>query len=244
MEPWPELDRFLAQGGRERLLSVARRYCGNLAEDAVQEALISAYRTRHNYRSSRGDVSAWVIVITQRTAMNIRDRSAYRGLGVSAEIDADRREEDGDQSIADEVVEQWDIQRLRGLFEALLPYEDALILTEIFASDCTPDQARETVRQKHGLSDEALRQRIHRARERFIEVLSQAGYESQIQGCPRLPIEEWEQIIASARSRMPAHRVASHALSNVRGMVKVQVRRRTRRADALERLIRDSGEGR
>jgi len=48
------------------------------AEDAVQEAFVSAWRSRGEYREERGDVRAWLLTIVRNRSLDALRRTAAR----------------------------------------------------------------------------------------------------------------------------------------------------------------------
>ena len=68
-----------------RLTAYARTIAGSLAEDAVQEAFLSAIRLRSTEARGVRDVGAWLTTVTRRAALNIaRSESRERDRRVSA----------------------------------------------------------------------------------------------------------------------------------------------------------------
>lgn len=61
-------DRYSA-----RAFGVPRSICRDYgtAEDAVQEAFVSIFKTRGSYRSQRGTVAAWLIIVVRSRAIDV-----------------------------------------------------------------------------------------------------------------------------------------------------------------------------
>jgi RNA polymerase sigma-70 factor (ECF subfamily) len=59
-----------------RLYSIARRLLRDpaLAEDVMQEAFVKIWKNAHRFDPARGQASAWVAVITRRTALDRRPK--------------------------------------------------------------------------------------------------------------------------------------------------------------------------
>lgn len=100
-------------------MRVAQAICGdrNRAEDAVQEAFLSAWRSRSAYRAQRGAVGTWVLGIVRNRAIDslrrdMRHDRAHDGREDILECLPDRL------GVEAEVVKRDEAQRLRA---ALMP---------------------------------------------------------------------------------------------------------------------------
>lgn len=59
-------------------LRVARRVCGAAAEDAVQAAFVSIWRSRASFRHSKGSVRGWLLTVVRRRAIDVLRESSRR----------------------------------------------------------------------------------------------------------------------------------------------------------------------
>ena len=102
--------------------SLAFRMCGRqaVAEDVVQDAFISLWRTAARYDRSRGSVRSWVLSVVHNRAIDTFRRSALReGRNVADEGLAERLESDARTEVEAERREQSQaIQRALGTLPA------------------------------------------------------------------------------------------------------------------------------
>ena len=66
-------------------LTVARRICGNDAEDAVQAAFLSIWRSRGQYDAGKGPIGAWMMTVVRNRSIDIA-RMPRRHRESAAEI--------------------------------------------------------------------------------------------------------------------------------------------------------------
>src|SRR6202050_3574631 len=82
--------------------SLAYRMCAQraLAEDVVQEAFLSLWRTRARYDRNRGSVRTWVLGIVHNRAIDalrrgvVRDRGRVSDEGIEERLEAPERTDD------------------------------------------------------------------------------------------------------------------------------------------------------
>lgn len=190
---FPELEQFLAQNGRARMAGIAKRFCDpTFVDDVIQESLTSIWLSRHQYDSSKGAFEAWISTIVRRCALRIGGRSAWKLA--AGEIDDEL--EGGEPTIPLPNNEEETAQFLR-IVGAILQGEhhsDMILLRDLFSSG----KPRSVVMVEHGLgSDEALRQRLHRAREAFLEKLRRVATDSEVSilASGSATYDDWERII-------------------------------------------------
>jgi RNA polymerase sigma-70 factor, ECF subfamily len=94
----------------------ARRLGPELAEDAVSDAVLAAFRVRHRYDPARSDARPWLLGILTREISGHRrsERNRYRALSRTV------LEREGQEGPADRVAEQVAAQSVRGPLAAAL----------------------------------------------------------------------------------------------------------------------------
>jgi RNA polymerase sigma-70 factor, ECF subfamily len=149
-----------------RLLSVARRFLGNNedAQDAVQDALIRAYKAIHTFEA-RAQLHTWLHRILVNTAlMKLRERR--RRPTESIEELLPTYTTDGHQAVAsrdwsDAVLERKETAAIVREAIAMLPdmYREVLVLRDIEEKDTA--EAAELL----GTTSNVVKVRLHRARQ-------------------------------------------------------------------------------
>jgi RNA polymerase sigma-70 factor, ECF subfamily len=139
---------------RARCLSEARRFVGHAeAEDAVQEAFIRAWRNRHRFRSDHAPLP-WLLQITRREALRIRERSSRR-----QELDLELVPEDRLGAMETDVHPTLAVQ---ALVEGLAP-DDRRLLELRYEHDLTQGQVADCL----GIPEGTVKVRLHRLRKRL-----------------------------------------------------------------------------
>jgi RNA polymerase sigma-70 factor (ECF subfamily) len=137
-----------------------------MAEDAVQEAMISIWMTAKSYQSIRGDVQVWIMSIVMNKSLNLK-RSKRRSL---------KREEcmSMEQGRSNVVVND-DVERNELIF-ALRTHIDQLPDLErtLLACSCTNMSHRE-IAKLVGVSHPTVSNRIRQALDRLRLELTNAG---------------------------------------------------------------------
>jgi RNA polymerase sigma-70 factor, ECF subfamily len=149
---------------RVRCLREARRMldCERDAEEAVQEALLRAWRSRSKQREPGAELG-WVLRITRNEALRSRARRRQRPeLGVDADELPERG--DGDDALG-ALVESLDVRTALGELAA----EDALLLRLRYERDLTQPRVAELA----GLPEGTVKVRLHRLRSRLRERLKE-----------------------------------------------------------------------
>jgi len=108
-------------------LALALRICGerSLAEDAVQEAFLSLWRSCARYDGQRGNVRSWVLTIVHNRAIDVLRRGAQDRRRVSDDGVAERVE--SLQSTELEAGRREQARELRYALE-LLPAEQSCVI--------------------------------------------------------------------------------------------------------------------
>jgi len=103
-----------------RAYSLARAVChrADVAEDVVQDAFISIWRSRATYRAADGDVAGWVMSVVRHRAIDAVRRHHVRDRWYDDPENA--REQASGEDIADDATAADEARRLRALL-ALLP---------------------------------------------------------------------------------------------------------------------------
>jgi RNA polymerase sigma-70 factor (ECF subfamily) len=139
---------------RPRCLREARRYVGHAeAEDAVQEAFIRAWRHRDRFHSDHAPLP-WLLQITRREALRIRERSNGRrelDLQLVPEVAFGATEADVHPVLA---VQQ--------LVEGLTA-DDRRLLELRYEQDLTQGQVADCL----GIPEGTVKVRLHRLRKRL-----------------------------------------------------------------------------
>ena len=138
------------------------------AEDAVQEALWAATRALRTFRGTASTIASWLFTIVRRECLRLLER--HRDAPVTLD--------DAGQALFAEVIDPADAvamkQRVALLASALAdldPLHREVILLRDIQERSAPEAAAEL-----GLSVDALKSRLHRARARLREqVLQRAG---------------------------------------------------------------------
>ena len=108
--------------------SLAYRICGTrgMAEDAVQDAFLSLWRSRHRYEAGRGEPRSWLLGIVHNCAIDrLRRGAAYEGRRVSNE-GIEQRLEDPERT--DDVVEQREqAEEVRAALQTLPPEQRQVV---------------------------------------------------------------------------------------------------------------------
>jgi len=108
--------------------SLAYRMCGRraLAEDVVQEAFLSLWRSGNGYDRARGSVRSWVLSAVHNRAIDaLRRTGAKAGRDVSDEGIAERLQ--APEATDTEVVRRDEARRVRGALEELPPDQRQVI---------------------------------------------------------------------------------------------------------------------
>jgi RNA polymerase sigma-70 factor (ECF subfamily) len=159
-----------------RMLSVARRFLRNEedARDAVQDAFVSAFRAIGNFEGG-SRISTWLHRIVVNASL-MKLRSKRRRPEESIEELLPRWQEDGHAArpaaawAAEKLVEQDEVRKLVQAGIERLPetYREVLLLRDIEELDT--QEAAEML----GISTNAVKTRLHRARQALREVIDPA----------------------------------------------------------------------
>jgi RNA polymerase sigma-70 factor (ECF subfamily) len=152
-----------------RMLAVARRFLGNDedAQDALQEALLSAYRGIHRFEG-QSQLGTWLHRIAANAAL-MRLRSRRRGEETSIDDLLPTFRSDGHQTAAtsawsrpvEELVERQETAELvrRSIDQLPENYRAVLLLRDI------EERSTEEAAELLGMTSGAVKTRLHRARQ-------------------------------------------------------------------------------
>ena len=93
-----------------------------LAEDAVQEAFLTAWRTAAGYRPERSSPRAWILTLTHRRAVDLVRREEYR----RTKPEADAPEASG-ETTEEAAIVRWERRRVAQALDRLRPDERELL---------------------------------------------------------------------------------------------------------------------
>lgn len=105
---------------RDVAFSLAYRMCGRraMAEDVVQEAFLSLWRSGARYDPARGSVRSWLLRVVHNRAIDVFRRSTLRdGRDVHDETAAERLA--ADELVEVEVARREDVRQVRGALAEL-----------------------------------------------------------------------------------------------------------------------------
>jgi RNA polymerase sigma-70 factor (ECF subfamily) len=157
-------DRNVARAWR-----LARSVCRDpgRAEDAVQDAFVSAWQSRRSYRQDTGSVRSWLMTIVRNRALDsVRREAAARRPRLA---DGDHTGPDpANGSPQDEVIERMEARAIRTRLERL-PKEQAEVIALAFYGELTHTEIAErlslpegTVKGRMRLGLEQLREQINK----------------------------------------------------------------------------------
>lgn len=130
------------------------------AEDAVQETLWAATRAIRAFRGGPGAITSWLFAIVRRECFRLFERWQLKHR---AEVDADEVDPlDIAAALDDEVASRRRGELLAAAMSALDPIHREVILLRDIKGLSAPEAAA-----KLGISVDALKSRLHRARERL-----------------------------------------------------------------------------
>lgn len=126
----------------DRAFRVARSICfdAGRAEEAVQEAFLSFWRSRSSYRSQRGTVAAWLLSVVRHRAIDEQRRNGKHAARRAGDEQLDDHPAGDD--VAHEVVERADARRLHALL-ARLPDAQQEVITLAFYGRLTHTEIAE-----------------------------------------------------------------------------------------------------
>ena len=138
---------------RAACLREARRYVGAAdAQDVVQEALLRAWRHRHRCRTPARPLP-WLLAITRREALRRR-----RASGASLADAAEHRDPAADDELVRAAVR---VDAVRALRRLSAPERRLVALRYLL------DWTHQDLADHFGISEVAVRVRLHRARRRL-----------------------------------------------------------------------------
>jgi RNA polymerase sigma-70 factor (ECF subfamily) len=99
---------------------------GNVAEDVVQEAFLSIWRSGARYERARGSVRTWVLGIVHHRAIDQLRRSSVHSKRRASDEGLEERVESGDRTDV-EVARRDEAQQIRTAMESLPPEQSHVI---------------------------------------------------------------------------------------------------------------------
>ncbi|MDQ6834672.1 MAG: sigma-70 family RNA polymerase sigma factor [Actinomycetota bacterium] len=124
VEAFAELyDRFC-----NRAYGVAFSVCRDdgRAQDAVQEAFLSLWKSRANYRPHQGTVAAWLLTVVRYRAIDLTRRNGNHATRWASEDRLDERPAPDD--VSEKIIQREDATRLQASL-ARLPDEQQEVIT-------------------------------------------------------------------------------------------------------------------
>jgi RNA polymerase sigma-70 factor (ECF subfamily) len=157
-----------------RMLATARRLLNNDedARDAVQEAMLSAFKAVGRFEGG-AQIGTWLHrIVVNAALMRLRTRkrtpeSSIEDLLPSYEADGHRVLQSSDEPFPDEAVERAQLVRLLRECAAELPdgYREVYMLRDV------EEQSSEEVALAMGLTPNAVKIRLHRARQALMTLV-------------------------------------------------------------------------
>ncbi len=144
--------------------SLAYRMCGRrgVAEDVVQEAFLSLWRSGMPYERSRGSVRTWMLAVVRNKAVDtFRRETVKTGLDVHDETAADRMP--GRERTDTEVERREDAQRVRSALDGL-PSEQRHVIELAYFGGFTHSQIAEMLELPAGTVKGRMRLGLNKLR--------------------------------------------------------------------------------
>jgi RNA polymerase sigma-70 factor, ECF subfamily len=135
------------------------------AEEAVQEAFVSIWRSRATYRPQRGAVAAWVLTVARHRAIDIaRRHDRYAAQRATAHGLATRSAPD---EVAAQAVDRADAGRLQALL-ARLPDTQQEVIALAFYGQLTHTEIAKQLGLPPGTVKGRMRLGLHKLREGLV----------------------------------------------------------------------------
>jgi RNA polymerase sigma-70 factor (ECF subfamily) len=185
--------RRTAAGDRDAFAAIYRRHHGSIfrfarlmtgtsaiAEDVVQEVFLVLMRDSSRYAPERAQLSTYLFGIARHCTRRrlVRER---RFVGLTDDDCAGRHEPRAPGSVADDMIRECELKRLRRAILALPSrYREAVILCDL--QDVTYAEAAATL----GCAVGTIRSRLHRARHMLAERMHRSGSETLAASAARM----------------------------------------------------------
>ena len=149
--------------------SLAYRIAGRqgVAEDIVQEALISIWRSRLRYDQTRGSVRNWILGIVHNRAIDGLRRSAVHDRRRESLEVVEERHDSGDRTDV-EVARREEARGVRGALETL-PAEQRRALELAYFGGYTQSQIAELIDEPVGTVKGRMRLGLDKMRRQLVE---------------------------------------------------------------------------
>ena len=180
-EAFAELyDRF---GARAHRVALAVSRDDGRAEDAVQEAFISVWRSPGLYRSARGTVASWVLTVVRNRAIDLSRRTGtHRDPRADADLLATSSTA---EDVAAEAIANADAPRLRALL-AQLPDAQQEVIVLAFYGQLTHTAIARHLDLPAGTVKGRLRLGLRKLRAEIDQPSHSQGSAGQTEGVPPL----------------------------------------------------------
>lgn len=153
---------------QDMAITIAYRVCGSMqdAEDIVQDAFVKAFHNLHTFRSD-SKFSTWFYRVVYNTAITGTRTTVYNTEFV------DYNQMDSDSSFSDwDIMSRIEDNEKRAMINETMdkmPKDESLLLTLYYLED---NSIKEIV-QITDLTDTNVKVKLHRARKRFADILTQ-----------------------------------------------------------------------
>jgi RNA polymerase sigma factor (sigma-70 family) len=160
-------------------------------DDIIQEALIKAYHARGAFRGATdGDLLGWVLVIVKNHALDLLEEEANRPEVASMPLieaaefrgtdDDDLKDDPGDMENRrledDDASDAHDARAaIRTVLSQLTPAEREVLLLRFDREFTVRETAEALSTPERPVSEAAVKMRLHRAVERVIKLMTEAG---------------------------------------------------------------------
>jgi RNA polymerase sigma factor (sigma-70 family) len=135
-----------------------------LAEDAVQDAFLSAWQSARRFSPKRGQAGTWILTIVHHRAVDIVRRRGGRGVLEPFELAPERADPSSEEAL-DAIGDRDGVRRaLRSL-----PPEFRAPLALAYYADLTQQECADRLREPLGTVKSRTCRGLTRMRERFVE---------------------------------------------------------------------------
>ena len=151
-------DRYCTQAYRVAM-SVCRE--DGCAQNAVQEAFVSIWRTGASYRSERGTVAAWLLTVVRNRAIDLARRSG--AVAVRRASESHLNDLTAPDDVCDQALRRETANHLHGLLD-VLPDVQREVITLAFYGQLTHTEIAEHLGLPTGTVKSRMRLGLHKLR--------------------------------------------------------------------------------